>query len=141
MLLRYNNVTKMTLLWQHSVILTCIRSVHMSRSSLVKLVCVLLLMFGVVGCGGGNSANSAKSTPTDDPSLSLTPTAAPFQITSVATSVSPKSFYGVNCGSPVNFTFPPPITAPQGSNGGTVNYTWNVGSSHIPGSVTFASGD
>lgn len=113
----------------------------MSRSSLVKFVCVLCIVFGVVGCGGGTNGNSAKSTPTDDPSLSLTPTAPPFQIISLATSLSPKSFYGISCGSTANFTFTTVITAPAGSNGGTINYTWNVGSSHILGSATFAPGD
>jgi hypothetical protein len=113
---------------------------HMSKSSLVKIAFLLLVLFAVVACGGSNN-NSSNSTSTGTTDSSLTPTTAPFQITSVQTTLSPKTFYGISCGSTVNFTFTTVITIAVGSSGGTVNYTWNIGSSHLPGSVSFASGD
>jgi len=112
----------------------------MSRRVLVQIIFILLIMFGVAACGSPNSS-SPSSTPTDTSSSDTTPTPSPLQLVSVATSVSPLSFYGINCGNTVNFTFTAVITVAPGSNGGPVQYTWNVGSSHIKGSVTFAPGE
>jgi hypothetical protein len=102
-----------------------------------RLVVILLLffvVFGIVGCGGPST--SATPTPTDD--TQTTPTAAPLHIKSVTTSVTPNTLSSVSCGSNTDFTFSSVIAVDEGSGGGAVSYTWNIGSNHIPGTVTFA---
>ncbi|GAC1379463.1 MAG: hypothetical protein NVS4B7_08940 [Ktedonobacteraceae bacterium] len=100
----------------------------------VAMILLLLLLFGIVGCGGPTGSSSA--TPTADTSQG-TPTATPLHVKSVVTSVSPNTLASVGCGHSTDFTFSTVISVDEGSNGGALPYTWNIGSQHIPGTVTF----
>jgi len=109
----------------------------MLKRPIFLLVFTFLLVFGVVGCGSTDNT-STDSTPT---ASSQSPIPTPVSVKTLATTVSPDSLSGIGCGSTASFTFSTVITAAPGSSGGQVGYTWNIGSSHIPGSVTFAPGD
>lgn len=110
---------------------------------LKRRICIILSMFlvvfGYVGCADtqGTSPNSIPTSVSQSPSPILTP----LNVTSLTTTVTPDSFSGISCGSTANFTFSTVIAVAAGSSGGQLAYTWNIGSSHIPGSVTFAPGD
>lgn len=109
----------------------------MLKRQVFVILFTILIVLGTAGCGSTGD-NSADSTPTDS---SPSPIPTPLSVKSVATTVSPDSLSSIGCGSTASFTFSTIITVATGSSGGQLAYTWNVGSSHIPGSVTFASGD
>lgn len=108
----------------------------MFRRSIV-IILLFFVLFGIVGCGG--SSTSAPPTPTDD--TQATADTTPLHIKSVTTTVSPNTLSGVTCGSNTDFTFSSVITVDEGSGGGTVSYTWNIGSNHIPGTLTLAENE
>ncbi len=110
-----------------------------------RRICILMAMFlvisGFIGCGGadlqGTSSNMTPTAVIQSPS----PTLTPLHVTSLTTTVTPESFSGVSCGGTASFTFSTVIAVVAGGSGGPLAYTWNIGSSHIPGTVTFAPGD
>jgi hypothetical protein len=111
----------------------------MLKRPIFLLVFTFLVVFGVGGCGSTGSTSTDSTPPASAPSPSAVP--SPVSVKTLATTVSPDSLGGIGCGSTASFTFSTVITAGAGSSGGQVAYTWNIGSSHIPGSVTFAPGD
>ena len=112
----------------------------MIKRLMPPLLLTLLLLEGVAACGGSDSSNASPTPTATASSSSPTSNAPPSQLVSVITSLSPNSFAGVICGSTTTFTFTSVITVNAGSAGGLVSYIWTIGSSHIPGQVTFASG-
>jgi len=111
----------------------------MLKRSIFVIVFTWLIVFGVAGCGSAGST-STDSTPAAN-SQTPSPNSTPVNVTNLATTVTPGSLSGIHCGSAASFTFSTVITVAAGSGGGQVAYTWNIGSSHIPGNVTFAPGD
>lgn len=104
----------------------------MLKRPLVMIAFAFLILFGVAGCGGGSATTTSQFS---------TPTLPPLMVTSLTTSVSPLTLAGTGCGSSANFVFTTIITIAQGSGGGTVSYTWTIGPTQIPGTVTFTSLD
>lgn len=117
-------------------------------TGMVMLAC--LILFGVVGCnlgGGGGSGSSSPSdttfeTPTVSPEPSPTSsiTVTPLHITGIVMTVSPSSLSSIACGNTADFVYSATIAVADGGAGGPVSYTWKIGGTIIPGTVTFAPG-
>src|SRR5438270_11378160 len=112
----------------------------MLKRLIIYILAILLLVGEMAACGGSGSSNANSTPTTTASSSSLTPGGTPIQLVSVVTAVSPNSFNGITCGNTTTFTFSSVITVNPGNAGGPVSYTWIIGSSHIPGQVTFAPG-
>ena len=116
---------------------------------LTIFACFLLL--GTAACGGsGNSSNnnadnsanatpSVSSTQTSSPTPSPTPTAAPLLVSGFAMAVNPSSLASISCGTSTSIVFSAAITVSQ-ATGGTLPYTWNIGSTQSSGTLTFTAG-
>lgn len=66
---------------------------------------------------------------------------APFTVQSVALSVNPASVAGLRCNSTIQEVFTAVITVAPNSPGGTVQFTWTVGSYNRALSVAFGPGE
>ena len=112
---------------------------RMAKRAIYVILFISLVIFGSAGCGSTNST-PVDSTQTGVPQ-SASPSPTPLKVTGLTTTVTPDNLSGVSCGSAATFTFSTVIAVLAGSSGGPLAYTWNIGSSQIHGSVTFAPGD
>lgn len=112
---------------------------------LKRRICILMAMFLVVsafaGCGSTDTQGTSSNTTPTSVAQSPSPTLTPLHVTSLTTTVTPDSFSGISCGGTASFTFSTVIAVAAGGSGGPLSYTWNIGTSHIPGTVTFAPAD
>jgi hypothetical protein len=105
------------------------------KRQILSIFLLLLLLLGVIGCSSSPTHGKAQNNP------SPTAPPKPLKVISLVTSVNPSSLSSIGCGSSTTITFSTLISIARGSAGGTVNYTWNIGSSHIPGNATFGAND
>ena len=81
----------------------------------------------------GNSITSSSVGPSGNCSLP-----GPFQVVSIAISVSPATVTGITCGSTINVVYTATITIAPDSNAGTVQLIWNLAHIHVLASASFA---
>ncbi len=107
---------------------------------------VLLIISGLVACGGSGPGSTTNPTPTTQPVSTPTPTPSPapvpFKVTSVDMAVSPTTLTGTTCGSPMTVIYTATFHIPANSPGGTIQfiYTWNNGRASPGASVTVGPG-
>lgn len=113
----------------------------------VALLAVLVggLILGLIlvhGSGGSPTGSPQNQTTTTRPQASPTSTSTPFTVTSVDLAVTPASIDGMACGSSVSFSYTATFHIPEGTAGGTVqfSYTVNNGRGSSNASVTVGPG-
>lgn len=122
----------------------------MFKRSIFLTMFVCLLVLGTAACGGSGNAsnnnadNTANITPTAStqaasPTASPTTALAPLHVSGFAMAVTPGNLSSITCGATTNLVFSAAISVSE-STGGTLPYTWNVGSTHTSGTVTFTAG-